>query len=165
MNVPDEPDEQSVKAIMMELPRPPMFPVLRAGAPTINGRVYPPELLAAAVERAKRQVEQRTLMVHMPSDGYATPLEMKDVCGVVEHIEFVDDQVMVEIRFLHERMASIASALRFATTGKGILDEESRVTDYTLEAIVVCNDPASRVTDYTLQGIAVGNEPDHPQAR
>jgi hypothetical protein len=124
----------------MDLPRPPMFPVLRAGVPNANGRVYPPELIAKTLADAQQKVDNRTLLVYMPHE-HGTPLEMRDVCGVVEHVDFDGTYVSVAIKFLHEHVAALANRLTFSTSGHGKLVDNA-VTDYSLDGIIATASPA-----------------------
>jgi len=125
----------------MDLPRPPMFPVLRAGVPNANGRVYPPELINKALADAQQKVENRTLLVYMPHE-HGLPLEMKDVCGVVEQVDFDGTYVSVAIKFVQEHVAALASCLTFSVTGHGRV-EGDQITDYSLDGIVAMSSPRS----------------------
>lgn len=138
--IPECPDEQSAKAVLMSLPTPPMIPVLRAGVPNANGRVYPPELVQKAWIDMEQKIANRTMLVYMPHT-HGTPLELEDVCGVVERAEFDGTHLSVAVKFVHEKMAAIADALCFSVTGHGHLEGDT-ITDYIVDGVIASCTPA-----------------------
>lgn len=124
----------------MDLPVPPLIPVLRAGVPTANGRVYPPELVAKACVDMQQKVNAGTMLAYMPHE-HGTPLEMTDVCGVVERAEFDGTNLCVAIKFIHEKMAALQDCLTFSMTGHGRM-EGNKITDYFVDGVIVTSSPA-----------------------
>lgn len=118
--VPESPDDLTIKPVLMALPRPPMFPVLRADVPNRNGFVYPQAVVEKACEQAQQMVRNGTLLVQIPHER--GEVDLLKVIGVVKHAELEGGQMMVEVKFVEgplKFMKSVSDLLHWSVNGTG----------------------------------------------
>jgi hypothetical protein len=113
------------------------FELMKAGVPTVNGRIYPKEILQLAVQEYQAKIKERLAF------GWLVPSQkLSEVSHLITKLEFDDERQQLvgdfEIlptpqgKLLAEMLADCNAAIKFSPnpSGEGTVDENGTVTEY-----------------------------------
>jgi len=115
--------------------------VLTADRPTINGHIYPRDVLEKAVKDAQRQVEGKTMFGEMNLAGEKVRLEKAS--HLVSSLELKGDEVVAEVKILDTEQGQILQELlkngppKLYPMGYGRLNEDMTITGYSICSVNV----------------------------
>lgn len=127
-------------------------PVLRGGAPSANGHIYPRGVVERALAAARPRVEARTMLGYEYGVGLSEKRKLTDMSLVVTDLRLEGDLLVAEVetlatpagRALCEVLAGLGPAsVEFRTAGDGHIDAAGVVgDDYVFETIITAPVPA-----------------------
>jgi hypothetical protein len=103
------------------------FTVAVADQRTPSGTIYPKAVIERAVANAQGRIQEKRVTVHSGS-----PPTLDNLIGIVNKLEVQGDRAVAEIQFTGQDQG----VQGFAFDGFGYVDEDQRVRDYELTALV-----------------------------
>lgn len=111
--------------------------ILTLNKETVNGRIYPRELMEREISRLQKEIEKKKLLVDLynPED---LRLSLSKTIGVVNELKIENDVVIADVQFFDEKLSEdlIKNNRNFSlTSGVGKLDKSGKVIDYEMTHI------------------------------
>lgn len=128
------------------------YPILFVDKVNKNGRIYPTEVVKAAIEAAKKEIEQTRFFIEKNNESLSDVL-LENVVGLVKSMRLDEDakQVLVSVKPLLNNdwleAALDAKALFLVTKGTGSYvigqpDTPAIIDDFKLTSIFLTSDPS-----------------------
>ena len=117
-------------------------PLLKIGEPTMNGRIYPKELIEREIERLKGTIDNRRLLATFGSSS-GTSIPLRSVAGVVTDMVIKEEDLETEIKLLKTPMGESIlpyvenGGVRFEPYGSGVIEEDGTVSDWVLSGVAI----------------------------
>lgn len=99
--------------------------LIEVDRPTINGRIYPKEVVEKALKHWEDHFKTKTMPIFKAPT--ATP-KMEDIVGYAENLRFEDGYLVADIGFLKERIKDVAEdgeVINVRPNGIGGVDTET----------------------------------------
>lgn len=105
--------------------------MLRTDAPTVNGRIYPRDVMEKAIANYKKNCQSK-LVVYSGISPYR-----EKAIGTIEAVRLDGDMVKVDVRFFNTYIEPNKSSLKWTPVGTGKLEKLDngihKVYDYSIE--------------------------------